>query len=55
MNKMNILNKMKEKKEYIECSLRVDSDKMRCDLFAAKNRMRFTHAPKKINETNVIQ
>ena len=28
---------------------------MRCDFFAANNRMRFTRASKKINETHVIQ
>ena len=32
---------------------RVHSDRMRCDFFAANNRMRFTHASKKINETHV--
>ena len=36
-------------------SLRVHSDRMRCDFFAANIRMRFTHASKKINETHVIQ
>ena len=35
--------------------LRVHSDRMRCDFFAANNRMRFTHASKKINATHVIQ
>ena len=31
------------------------SDRMRCDFFVANNRMRFTHASKKINATHVIQ
>ena len=35
--------------------IRVHSDRMRCDFFVANNRMRFTHASKKINETHVIQ
>ena len=35
--------------------LRVHSDRMRCDFFAANNRMRFTHASRKINATHVIQ
>ena len=35
--------------------VRVHSDRMRCDFFAANNRMRFTHASKKINGTYVIQ
>ena len=34
---------------------RVHSDRMRCEFFVANNRMRFTHASKKINETHVIQ
>ena len=35
--------------------VRVHSDRMRCDFFAANNRMRFTHASTKINATHVIQ
>ena len=35
--------------------IRIHSDRMRCDFFAANNRMRFTHASKKINATHVIQ
>ena len=35
--------------------VRVHSDRMRCDFFAANNRMRFTHALTKINATHVIQ
>ena len=49
--KTEIFDKYLEIQPYV----RVHSDRMLCDFFAANNRMRFTHASTKINATHVIQ